>query len=105
MPSPSSGAIRQELTDETVHSVPRPGSPQQVLSLPLHLPVKRERDPASETKSTSQVNKKVLIADHPTVSSRIEEESPMNEEIILSNSIEIVEPESDDSVIDLTQDT
>lgn len=39
------------------------------------------------------------------VTSRSEEESPMDQDVILSNSIEIVEPESDDSVIDLTQDT
>lgn len=36
---------------------------------------------------------------------RNEEESPMDQDVILPNSVEIVEPESDDSVIDLTQDT
>lgn len=99
---PSSGAIRPELTDQTVDSVPRAGSSQQVSSLPLQLPIKREREPANETELRAQINKKPLTTDDPMVIN--EEESPMDQDI-LSNSTEIVEPESDDSVIDLTQDT
>ena len=72
-------------------------------SLPLQLPVKRERESANETELRVQINKKPLIADDPMV--RNEEESPMDQDVILPNSVEIVEPESDDSVIDLTQDT
>lgn len=71
-------------------------------SLSLQLPVKREREQVSETEPTAQVKKKSLSADDLVV--RDKEESPMVLDIIFSNSVEIVEPESDDSIIDLTQD-
>lgn len=98
--SPPSGAIRQELTDQTVHSE---GLSQQVSSLPLQLPVKRERELTSETEPLTQINKKLLTADDPMVEDDILAHGRPS--LISSNSIEIVEPESDDSVIDLTQDT
>ena len=72
-------------------------------SLLLQLPIKRERELASETEPTARINEKLLPADDLVV--RNEEESPMDQDPIFSNSVETVEPESDDSVIDLTQDT
>ena len=37
--------------------------------------------------------------------STIREDPPEDQNVCMSNSIEVVDPESDDSVIDLTQDT
>jgi hypothetical protein len=62
------------------------------------LPLKRERELASETEPSAQINKKLLtVEDDILVHGR--------PSLVSSNSIEIVEPDSDDSVIDLTQDT
>ena len=95
----SSGAIRQQLNDECT---PRVGSSQQVSSS-LQLPVKREREPSTESEPSTQVSKKLLTVSDPTVNKDEESlSSPMDQDTC---SIEIVEPESDDSVIDLTQDT
>ena len=94
---PPSGAIRQELTDQTVHSE---GLLHQVASLPLQLPIKRKRELTSETEPSMQINKKLLTADNPMVEDDMLVHGRPS--LISSNSIEI---ESDDNVIDLTQDT
>ena len=89
--------MRQELTDQTVHSE---GLLQQVSSLPLKLPVKRKRELTSETEPSMQINKKLLTADDPMVEDDMLVHGRPS--LVSSNSIEI---ESDDNVIDLTQDT
>lgn len=68
----------------------------------LQLPVNRKREPSSEAMSTAQGGMGLQAVDD---TSTIREDPPEDQNVCMSNSIEVVDPESDDSVIDLTQDT
>lgn len=106
IPQSPSGAIRQEpMTSISQSTAPRSSSSHKTLSL-LQLPVKRERELLSscETEPQPKTCKKIPVIDNSSENQT--QSSPMDQDVSLSSSIEIVDPESeDDSVIDLTQDT
>ena len=101
-----SGAIKQELVAASiVQTVDNASNMKEALSLP----VKRERE--ESTDSENQPCKKVstAVTDTPTLRGEDGSQDPPIEqdlvEVDMSNSIEILDSELDDIVIDLTQDS
>ena len=76
-------------------------STEETTSTP-RLPLKREREEDNEIEDPS---KQTTLFDSPPLSGeKLSKGSPMDQEVNMSSSVEILDAESDDSVIDLTQE-
>ena len=103
-PKASSSAIRKDLRNGIAQDIPREGA-NQGTSFPLGLPLKREREedsPSCETKLERHGG--ASLSDSPLLREDKGSNSPMDQDVNLCSSIEIIDAESDDSVIDLTQE-